>query len=316
MKVSIIGMGGMGSTHYNMLRKMDDVEIVALIDIDESKTLEKATQCSARAYTDINEMLIYERPDILIVCTPSYLHREHAIAAMEKGVHVFTEKPAALCAQDVEEMLKCAENNNVLFMVAFVLRFWTEYIWLYNAHKNNMYGKLLDLNMWRIGQVPLSSWQNWMLDKEKSGLVSFDLHIHDIDFMVYMLGFPIRSDSHNINADSAHHIDTTCHYEDGLRVRSKAAWYTGDVPFQMGYEALFDEGLAIFKNDVLTFYPNVGEPIMPETTSASGGSEINVSNTNAYFAEMRYFIDCVSSGKAPSIITKEELLATIALLES
>jgi predicted dehydrogenase len=316
MKISIIGMGGMGSTHYNMLRKMDDLEIVALVDIEEARVLKKAAQCGARAYTDINDMLSSETPDILIVCTPSYLHCQHAVAAMEKGIHVLTEKPAALCAKEIKAMLKCSKDNNVMFMVAFVLRFWQEYIWLKNAHSNNTYGKLLDLNMWRIGQGPLSSWQNWMLDKEKSGLVSFDLHIHDIDFMVYMLGVPVKSEKYEIIENSTHYIDTTCYYECDVRVRSKAAWYTGSVPFQMGYEALFEKGFAIFNNDALTYYPNDGEPIMPENAAGSADSEINVSNTSGYYNELRYFIDCVRSGNKPSIISEDELLATLSLLES
>ncbi|MCL2703581.1 MAG: Gfo/Idh/MocA family oxidoreductase [Defluviitaleaceae bacterium] len=313
MKVAIIGLGGMGSTHYNLIRDMDDAEIVALVDAEESRILEKASQCGARPYTDIHEMLAKEKPDFADICTPSYLHFQHAVAVMEKGVHVLTEKPAALCADDVKAMLKCAGDNNVMFMAAHVLRFWPEYIWLKNAVDGGDYGKLLDLNMWRLGQRPMSSWRNWMMDKEKSGLVPFDLHIHDIDFMVWLLGAPGKSDYYEITGSAGHFVETACHYE-GTRVRAKAAWFNNAMPFQMGYEALFERGFADFSRDTLTLYPNGGEPVIPVMTANFEGSEINVANTSGYYNEIRYFMDCIRKNEKPSIISGDELITTLNLL--
>ena len=315
MKVALVGLGGMGSTHYNLLKKMADIKIVALVDVEETKIKEKATECGACTYTDIDEMLSHEKPDFVDICTPSYLHCQHAVSAMEKGIHVLVEKPVALKESDVKTMLKCATDNDVMLMAAHVLRFWPEYEWLKKVTVDKQYGKLLSLSLWRCGLRPLTSWKDWMLDKEKSGLVPFDLHIHDIDFMVYLLGLPKKNDLFEINLSPGQYVETSAHYTNGLRVFAKAAWFNGHVPFNMGYEAIFEGGYAEYRNDTLIFYPNDGKAIRPITeTVQSSNSEINVANTNGYYNEIRYFIDCISKNKKPSIITGEELLAVISLL--
>jgi predicted dehydrogenase len=153
-----------------------------------------------------------------------------------------------------------------------------------------------------------------MMDKEKSGLVPFDLHIHDIDFMVWLLGAPIKSDYYEINGSAGQLVETTCFYTHNTRVRAKAAWYNNALPFQMGYEALFEGGLASFVRDRLIFYPNDGVPMTFEITAGFGRSEINVANTSGYYNEIRYFIDCIRKNEKPSIITEDELLITLSLL--
>jgi len=315
MKASIIGLGGMGSTHYNMLRAMDDVDIIALVDIEETRVLEKAADCGARPYTDLNEMLANENPDFLVVCTPSYLHCDHSIAAMQKGIHVLVEKPTALNEDDVKTMWKCAADNNVMFMTALVIRFWDEYVWLKNAVDSGCYGKLLHLNMWRTGERPTYSWQNWMLDEEKSGLVPFDLHIHDVDFIVYLLGSPEKTDFFQINGTPGQYVESIFKYTDGPRVQAKAAWLLSKIPFLSGYEAIFEHGYADYRNDKLTFFATNGEASHPITEANFEGSEINVANTSGYTKEIKYFTDCIRKGVPPSIIKEEELLTTISLIK-
>ena len=315
MKASVVGLGGMGSTHYNMLRVMDDIEIIALVDVEESRVLDKASDCGARAYTDLNKMLDNENPDFLIVCTPSYLHCEHAVAAMQKGIHTLVEKPTALNEEDVKKMWKCAVDNNVMFMTALVIRFWDEYVWLKNAVDNNTYGKLLHLNMWRVGERPTYSQNNWMLDEEKSGLVPFDLHIHDVDFIVYLLGTPEKTDFFQINGSPGQYVESIFGYKDGPRVHAKAAWLLSKIPFRSGYEAIFEDGYADFNNDKLSFYANNGEVTFPVSKANFEGSEINVSNTSGYTAEIKYFTDCIRTGTFPSIIKEDELLTAISLIK-
>ncbi|MCL2361118.1 MAG: Gfo/Idh/MocA family oxidoreductase [Defluviitaleaceae bacterium] len=318
MRVAVVGLGAMGSTHYNLLRKMDDVRIIALVDIDPVRTEKKAAECGANQYQDLNKMLAKEEPDFVFICTPSYLHSEQALMIMKHGIHVLTEKPAALNKDDLQSLLQSAKDNNVMFMTAQVLRFWPEYVWLKTVTKSNIYGKLLHLNMWRIGQKPISSWQDWMLDKEKSGLVPFDLHIHDIDFMVYLLGIPEEDDFYQdcfeINSAPGQIVETTCQYKNGARVLAKAAWYNSQVPFQMGYEAIFEEGYAEYRQGSLVFYPNNGGKITPIDESFLAGSEINVTNASGYHNEIRYFIDCIRNNQPPSIVNGEELLAVLSML--
>ena len=70
--------------------------------------------------------------------------------------------------------------------------FWREYVFVKEIYDSGKYGKLLSGNMSRIGVRPKWSWDNWMMDENRSGLVPFDLHIHDLDYMIYVFGKPVN----------------------------------------------------------------------------------------------------------------------------
>lgn len=99
-------------------------------------------------------MLENESFDIIDVCTPSYLHKEHSIKALKKGIHVLTEKPAALHPEDVKEMYRTAEEHHVKLMVAHVIRFMKDYQILKQICRTKKYGELLEGHFWRLSSTP------------------------------------------------------------------------------------------------------------------------------------------------------------------
>ena len=92
MKVGVIGCGGMGTTHYLSLKVLSsqmDVEVVALADCREEFLQKAAAEFpEARTYTYGMELIERENLDAVHICLPSYLHTEHAVAAMKKGMIV------------------------------------------------------------------------------------------------------------------------------------------------------------------------------------------------------------------------------------
>ena len=95
MKVGLIGCGGMGTTHNLSLKALSskmDVEVTALADC-RPEFLEKAAEQwpNARLYKTGMELLEAETLDSVHICLPSYLHTEHAVAAMDRGMNVFIE---------------------------------------------------------------------------------------------------------------------------------------------------------------------------------------------------------------------------------
>jgi len=75
-------------------------------------------------------------------------------------------------------------------MVAHVFRFWPEYVVLKKIYDSGRYGPLRSGIMHRLGSIPKMSWNNWMQDEPRSGGVLYDLHIHDLDFLVHSFGVP------------------------------------------------------------------------------------------------------------------------------
>lgn len=287
LKVGLVGVGGISGAHIPAWQSMEDVELVALCDV---RPEQMTRYPELRQYTDMDDMLAKEQLDILDICLPTYLHADAAVKAMERGIHVLSEKPVSLKTEDVHRLYETAKRNNVRFMVAQVLRFWPEYVYLKEIYDSGRYGKLLSGRMARLGHMPGWSWDNWMKDESRSGLVPFDLHIHDLDFMVYTFGKPKQVSSFRARRPDQD-VFTAVYQFDGFYVDSEATWYAAPYPFHATYRFQFEKALIVL-DGALTVYEVDGKTF---TVGADGGETggIELPPTNAYANEIRYFADCV-----------------------
>ena len=309
LKVGLVGVGGISGAHIPAWQSMEDVELVALCDV---RPEQMTRYPELRQYTDMDDMLAKEQLDILDICLPTYLHADAAVKAMERGIHVLSEKPVSLKTEDVHRLYETAKRNNVRFMVAQVLRFWPEYVSLKEIYDSGRYGKLLSGRMARLGHMPGWSWDNWMKDESRSGLVPFDLHIHDLDFMVYTFGKPKQVSSFRARRPDQD-VFTAVYQFDGFYVDSEATWYAAPYPFHATYRFQFEKALIVL-DGALTVYEVDGKTF---TVGADGGETggIELPPTNAYANEIRYFADCVKAGCDADRVKEEELETVVKILK-
>lgn len=90
MRVGIVGAGGIGRVHAEHLVAMDGVGVTAVIDAAAERAEALASACGARAFATLAPLL--HEVDVVYVCSPPTLHREHILAAASAGKHVFCEK--------------------------------------------------------------------------------------------------------------------------------------------------------------------------------------------------------------------------------
>lgn len=312
LKVGIVGVGGISRAHIPAWNAMEETELVALCDI-RPEQMEEFPE--PRHYTDLDEMLAKESLDILDICLPTYLHVDAAVKAMEKGIHVICEKPISLKEEDVARAYETARKHGVSFMVAQVLRFWPEYELIREIYDSGRYGKLLSGYMCRLGVKPKWSWDNWMMDKDRSGMVPFDLHIHDLDFMVYAFGEPGNVVRHRRLRPEQDYIANVYEYPDFF-ITAEAAWYAAPMPFGAGFRFQFEDALVIYTGGVCTVYCNDGTIL--DLSAAIAGSidagDVNLPQSDAYANEIRYFTDCVLKNRFPDRVKPEELSAVIRIL--
>jgi len=126
VRFAVVGVGGLGRAHLEAIQKNPDIaEAVAICDIEE-KFLEMRGEAfgipAERRYTDYYKMLEDGGFDCVCLVTPDYIHREHAVAACEKGYHVLCEKPLAQTVEDCNAMIEAAEKAGVKFMTGQVCR--------------------------------------------------------------------------------------------------------------------------------------------------------------------------------------------------
>lgn len=312
LKVGVVGVGGISGAHIPAWEALTDTELVALCDVRPERM---AQYPGKRHYTDIDEMLHNECLDILDICLPTYLHVDTAVKAMEKGIHVICEKPISTDPKEVARAYGTAERMGVKFMIAQVLRFWPEYELLKEVYDTKRYGKLLSGYMDRLGPIPKWSWENWMLDERKSGLVPYDLHVHDLDFLVYAFGQPEQVRCARSKRPEQDHISVTYRYPE-MYVTAEAAWYAAPLPFSAGYRFQFEEALVTYRQGQCVIYQNDGT-VIDMTGHLDAGTDTGndgIPQRDAYANEIRYFKDCVLTGKAPDKIKPQELETVIRIL--
>lgn len=310
LKVGMAGIGGISGAHIPAWEAMEETELAALCDIRQ-ECLEKYPD--KHLYTDFQEMLNAEQLDILDICLPTYLHADYAVQAMERGIHVICEKPVSLKAEDVERVYEAARRNNVKFMVAQVLRFWPEYDLLKEIYDSGKYGKLLSGSMSRLGGIPKWSWDNWMADEKRSGLVPFDLHIHDLDFLVYAFGKPEDAKVHRAKRPEQDYFSVVYEYPEFF-VTTEASWYAAPYPFTASFRFQFEKAILAFERQQCMLYEEDGT--VTDLTEAAEGDTggINLPKSDAYANEIRYFTKCVLEDRFPERVKPGELRQVIEIL--
>ncbi len=311
LKVAVVGVGGISGAHIPVWEGMDNAEIVALCDIRPERMEEYENK---NKYTDFDEMLKNEQIDILDICLPTYLHADFAVKAMERGINVICEKPISLKEEDIDRVYNTAKKNNVKFMVAQVLRFWPEYELLKEIYDTKKYGKLLSGTMIRLGSYPKWSWDGWMMDEKRSGLVPFDLHIHDLDFMVYAFGKPTVSYQYRSRRPEQDFISISYDFGD-FSVNAEASWYSTCYPFKAEFRFQFENAVVASENGKMKIYTK--DDVLDLSEEATGDTgNINLPKSNAYANEIVYFADCVVNNKPVDKIDSDELRCVMNILNN
>ncbi len=310
LKVCLVGVGAISGAHIPAWLAMEDVKLVGICDV-RPQQLEKYPDIPH--YEDVKQMLDEARPDILDICLPTDLHAPVAMETMGRGIHVVSEKPISLHKEDVARLYGMAKAQDVRFMIAQVLRFWPEYEYIKELYDTGRYGKLLSGTMTRISHRPRWSFENWMADENRSGLVPFDLHIHDLDFLVYAFGKPASMNTFRSRRPEQDVLTAVYSY-DGFYINCEAAWYAPDYPFQAKFRFQFEKAVVVWDGELVTYTDD--DQVLKLQTGKGDTGGIQLPQTNAYAAELRYFTDCVKSHTDPDKVKPEELETVIDILRS
>ena len=313
MKIGILGVGFMGKMHGNVYKQLPNAQLVGAVAKNRDKAEAYAQSLGISAYGSLEEMVEAEQPDAIDICLPTYLHKEFTVKAANLGKHVFCEKPMAMNLEEADAMIRAAEHNNVQLMIGHCIRFWPEYAALKKIATEGTLGKLLSVNLLRFGAFPSWSSENWLADPSKAGGGVLDMHIHDTDFVHYLLGAPDSISSWgSMDERGPSHVFTTmtygktiAHLEGGWNLPSSA-------PFKHAFRAIFEKGLVMMDSAPLTVYEDGKAPHQPEfeKMAATGGG--NISDLGGYYHELKYFVDRVSAGLPLEVVTPESSRQSLA----
>lgn len=296
--IAIVGQGYMGRTHAEAWASLGYADRIRYLVAPGTRALFEPA-ASARFVNDLQVALDDPEVDILSVCTPTPSHAEIAIRALRAGKHVLLEKPIALTLDDSLAIREVAATSGRILMIAQVVRFFAGYQLLREAWQDGSLGTLQSLRAVRAINTP--TWADWWADETQSGGVPVDFSIHDYDQANLFLGTPVAVTATRLTDEGP--IETTIEYRDGgvAQVLSHAHTAVG-LPFTSSLAVIGTKGMADYR---LT----AGSPTDPDAsgvnsfrlTTVSGSNEVGVADNAPYAREAEYFLDCVTSGREPTL---------------
>ena len=316
LNTAIIGYGGIAkAAHvpaYKVLEEKRKARIIAACDIYPEQFPGKLeinagtaadTLKTLHTYTDLDAMLVNEQIDMIDICLPTYLHSKYTIDMLERGYHVFCEKPMAITFGECEAMIKTTLAAKGKLMVGQCLRFSEEYLFLKKIIDSNEFGKPISAVFRRQSSPPPNSRDNWMLDYSRSGGCLLDLHIHDIDIARFLFGEP---EAVSCVTGKIHTEDDIAHSRliyKNLAVLAIGDWSQYGINFCADYRAGFEKATVICEGGIVTVYPHKGEPWRPPADSS-----------NMYIKEIEYLIDVAANGTINTRNTPQSAALSVKLI--
>ncbi|HUX12330.1 MAG TPA: Gfo/Idh/MocA family oxidoreductase [Spirochaetia bacterium] len=320
VRVAIAGLGFMGKMHMGVYGSLPDSEVTAVCDLQadtidlsalepagniKTTTASKQDLSRVRSYTDYGKMLRDGGFDVVDICLPTKLHPSFAQQAFDSGYHVFCEKPIALTEEDSAAMIAAAARSGRLLGVGQCLRFWPAYSEVRKLLQTGPYGRVKYAEFARFSSPPGWGWKNWLVDGAISGNAGFDLHIHDVDMVLYLFGPPSAVSSRGVPADdgSFQHIATLYDYPDKV-VASTGGWICTDS-FGFNMRAFFILERATIELD-FSKEPNV-------SISPQGGARyaLPLPSGDGYYHELADFVAGVARGRLSGVVTGESAAESV-----
>lgn len=319
MKIGVLGLGFMGSTHLKAWKQIPGVELAAVAsDVPQALTGdlsgvqgnvggpgEKMDFSRVAKYSDPLQAARDPNLDAVDICLPTHLHTEVAIAALRAGKHVLVEKPMALTGEEADQIVAEAKKTGRILMAAQVLRFIPAYRTTAEMVRGGRLGPIRSAFFRRRCAAP--AWSAWLSNKEVSGGGVFDLLIHDVDFCLQLFGKPeaVSAVGYEDLPRGIDWITAQLHYPAIGAVVISGGWHHPKAyPFSMEYTVVGDRGTVEFNSS--------GTP--PTLYREDGGEEkLPLVEADGYQAEIEYFAECCRGGRPPAFCPPEESAVAVKL---
>jgi predicted dehydrogenase len=188
IKVCLIGVGKMGISHLSILGAHPDVQVVGVCDTSKMvlDVLKKYSEFTC--YFDYEEMLEKAEPDAVFVSVPTKYHASIVKKVLEKGKHVFAEKPLCLTAEEGKDLVELADKQKVVNQVGYHNKFVGTFGETKRIIDNSDLGEIFHFVGESYGPVVIRKKQdNWRADPAEGGGCLMDYASHVIDLINYVL---------------------------------------------------------------------------------------------------------------------------------
>jgi predicted dehydrogenase len=260
VRIGVIGAGGMGIAHCNMIKDISEAQLTAVSDVNKDAVEKVGKDFEVKSFTDYKELIKSGLVDAVIIATPHYFHPEIAIFAMENGLHVLTEKPISVSVSQADKMISTAKKTGKIFSIVYQRRTESFIKSAIDIAKNDKLGQIhrtLCIDCWYRTQSYYNSagWRaTW---KGEGGGILINQSPHTIDLFLLLGGMPktiegkANTKFHNIEVeDEAYAL---LEYENGATGYYYAS--TNELPEGFHIEILGEKGKLVLNTpNEIKFY--------------------------------------------------------------
>lgn len=308
MNVAVIGVGNMGQHHARNYSEINEVNLVAVADLNEEAGKAVAKRFECKHYSDYKEMLKSEKIDLVTIAVPTKFHKKVALDCIEKGIHILIEKPIAATVAEAKEIVDAAKKKGIKFTVGHIERFNPAVQKLKQIIDKGELGEITSIRTTRIGPMPVQI---------KDANVVIDIGVHDIDLMNWFYGkLPTKimaNGGNALNKTQQDYIDIFMQYGKSAGV-AQANWITPVKIRKMvvsGTKAYAElnfitQELDLYKSDYSLEYDDFGEFVI-KFGQPRDKEVVKLESFEPLKAEIESFIKAIKKDTIPVVTAKEAM---------
>ena len=325
INVAVVGLGFMGATHLRAYLDNPQARVAAVCDATRKPVngvlpgvngnIQQATDIrlapDVRVHERLDSVLADDSIQLVDLCTPTAVHPEQVMAALQAGKHVLCEKPLARTSAAARQILTVAEQSPGMLMPAMCMRFWPGWAWLRQLVSLETYGKVLAARFSRVSEMPKWSRDGSYASAADTGGALFDLHIHDADFVNYLFGRPeevFATGVIDVNGSINHVVAQYRFVEGGPVVCAEGSWLRAQG-FNMSYTVHCERG-------TVDFDLSRGENALQVTKPGQPTRSLPLGSSDGYGDEISYILDCVAKGCRPEVVTARDGVTALEICEA
>ena len=289
LRVGVVGVGVMGSNHARVFADLPGVKLVGIADPDKKQRDLVSHALGCAAYPDI-ETLLAVGIDALTIAAPTHLHRDLAIACIDRGVHVLVEKPIASSVEEGRAIIAAARRAGVTLMVGHVERFNPAVETIKEAIRHE---DILSIAITRVGPFP---------PRMSNVGVVIDLAVHDIDLICWFTNSKIVEIQPQLKSAIAEREDIALlqfRTASGVLAHINTNWLT---PFKARNVTVATRDKYVMA-DLLT--RQVTECFGFQPDGSYSMRHLSVGHAEPLRAELQAFVSAIRTGTPPPVTGEE-----------
>jgi predicted dehydrogenase len=315
MKILVIGAGSIGRRHINNLNLLDfhDIDVVDISNgnLDYVKKNFKIRD----TFNDFKNALLSKSYDAAFILTPPIYHISMALELAKRGIDLFIEKPLGHNLEDVDELIKTKEDNNIVIMVGYNLRFNFGLRKLKSYLDKERLGKIYYIRA-EVGQY-LPDWRPWQdyrksytAIKELGGGILLD-GSHEMDYVKWLAESEVKelkaiyNKISNLEIDVEDMAEIIVRFENGIIASIHLNMV--EMYYNRYCKVVGERGNIkwIFKDNTLEFYDAESKELTIK--------KYEIDPNYSYLEELKHFFNCVENRAEPlsNIYIAKETLEVI-----